>query len=146
MTWALLVLLGALQRAPQPIVSLRDAVDTSATIASLLAADSALAAEANRRGAAAVLEAFEPEAAMRQLLDFIGSRPLVGYFLEFDVAMVNREIWPMLGVRLPQRKFEVSALVKNLGDQGKFPVVVCNQPTMLASIWSIRQPGWPSWS
>src|SRR4249920_3875399 len=57
-----------------------------------------------------VAEGLEPEAAMRQLLDFIGSRPLVGYFLEFDVAMVNREIWPLLGVRLPQRKIEVSAL------------------------------------
>jgi DNA polymerase III subunit epsilon len=51
-----------------------------------------------------------PEAAMRRLLDFIGSRPLVGYFLEFDVAMINREIRPLLGVRLPQPKIEVSAL------------------------------------
>jgi len=48
--------------------------------------------------------------AMRQLLEFIGSRPLVGYYLEFDVAMLNRELWPLLGVRLPQRKLEVSAL------------------------------------
>ena len=52
----------------------------------------------------------EPGDAMRQLLDFIGSRPLVGYFLEFDVAMLNREIWPLLGVRLPQPKIEVSAM------------------------------------
>jgi DNA polymerase-3 subunit epsilon len=48
--------------------------------------------------------------AMRRLLQFIGSRPLVGYYLEFDVAMLNREIWPLLGVRLPQRKLEVSAM------------------------------------
>jgi DNA polymerase-3 subunit epsilon len=47
---------------------------------------------------------------MRQLLEFVGSRPLVGYYLEFDVAMLNREIWPLLGVRLPQRKIEVSAM------------------------------------
>ncbi len=52
----------------------------------------------------------EPAQAMRRLLDFIGSRPLVGYYLEFDVAMLNREIWPMLGVRLPQPKIEVSAM------------------------------------
>ena len=52
----------------------------------------------------------DPAHAMRQLLDFIGSRALVGYFLEFDVAMLNREIWPMLGVRLPQPKIEVSAM------------------------------------
>ena len=57
-----------------------------------------------------VAQGMEPAQAMRQLLEFIGSRPLVGYFLEFDVAMLNREIWPLLGVRLPQRKIEVSAL------------------------------------
>ena len=57
-----------------------------------------------------VAHGLAPEQAMRQLMDFIGSRPLVGYFLEFDVAMLNREIWLMLGVRLPQRKIEVSAM------------------------------------
>ena len=48
--------------------------------------------------------------AMRQLLRFIGSRPLVGYYLEFDVAMLNRAVWPLLGMGLPQPKIEVSAL------------------------------------
>ena len=57
-----------------------------------------------------VAQGLPPQQAMRLLLDFIGSRPLVGYYLEFDVAMLNREIWPMLGVRLPQRKIEVSAM------------------------------------
>ena len=57
-----------------------------------------------------IAQGLDPGKAMRQLLDFIGSRPLVGYFLEFDVAMLNREIWPMLGVRLPQPKIEVSAM------------------------------------
>ena len=57
-----------------------------------------------------VAQGLTPEQAMRRLLDFICSRPLVGYFLEFDVAMLNREIWPMLGVRLPQRRIEVSAM------------------------------------
>ncbi len=57
-----------------------------------------------------VAQGMDPLHAMRRLLDFIGSRPLVGYYLEFDVAMLNREIWPMLGVRLPQKKIEVSAL------------------------------------
>ena len=31
---------------------------------------------------------------MGQLLHFIGSRPLVGYYLEFDVAMINRACGP----------------------------------------------------
>ncbi len=48
--------------------------------------------------------------AMKRLMQFIGSRPLVGYYLEFDVAMLNRAIWPILGQGLPQEKLEVSAL------------------------------------
>ena len=57
-----------------------------------------------------VAQGLPPAQAMRALLEFIGSRPLVGYYLAFDVAMINREIWPMLGVGLPQPKIEVSAL------------------------------------
>ena len=57
-----------------------------------------------------VARGIDPAQAMRQLMDFIGSRPLVGYYLEFDVAMLNREIWPLLGVGLPQPKIEVSAM------------------------------------
>lgn len=50
------------------------------------------------------------EVAMRKLLEFIGSRPLVGYYLEFDVAMINRAMKPLIGIRLPQRTIEVSKL------------------------------------
>ena len=45
--------------------------------------------------------------AMKRVMHFIGSRPLVGYYLEFDVAMLNRAIWPLLGQGLPQPKVEV---------------------------------------
>lgn len=48
--------------------------------------------------------------AMHRLLHFIGSRPLVGYYLEFDVAMIDRVLFPMLGMGLPQPKIEVSGL------------------------------------
>lgn len=50
------------------------------------------------------------EQAVHTLLHFIGSRPLVGYYLEFDVAMLNRVVVPMLGIGMPQPKIEVSAL------------------------------------
>jgi len=50
------------------------------------------------------------EEAMKRLMHFIGSRPLVGYYLEFDVAMLHKAIWPILGQGLPQPKIEVSAL------------------------------------
>ncbi len=50
------------------------------------------------------------EEAMKRLMHFIGGRPLVGYFLEFDIAMLHRAIWPMLGQGLPQPKIEVSGM------------------------------------
>ena len=57
-----------------------------------------------------VAQGMDPEDAMELLMRFIGSRPLVGYYLEFDLAMINRVIWPMLGVYLPNQRFEVSSM------------------------------------
>ena len=57
-----------------------------------------------------VAQGLAPDEAMKQLMRFIGSRPLVGYFLEFDVAMLHKAIWPMLGQGLPQQKIEVSGM------------------------------------
>jgi DNA polymerase-3 subunit epsilon len=57
-----------------------------------------------------VAQGLDPDEALKQLLRFIGARPLVGYYLEFDVALINRAIFPILGVRLPQPKVEISAL------------------------------------
>lgn len=48
--------------------------------------------------------------AMAKLMHFIGSRPLVGYYLEFDMAMIRRVLFPMLGMGLPQPRIEVSSL------------------------------------
>jgi DNA polymerase III subunit epsilon len=61
-----------------------------------------------------VAQGVSPEDAVRQLMAFIGSRPLVGYYLEFDLAMLNRVIWPILGMGLPQPKIEVSSLYHDL--------------------------------
>jgi DNA polymerase-3 subunit epsilon len=57
-----------------------------------------------------VAEGLAPDDAMMRLMRFIGSRPLVGYYLEFDVAMIDRAIFPLLGMGLPQPKIEVSAM------------------------------------
>lgn len=57
-----------------------------------------------------VAQGLSIDEAMKQLLHFIGSRPLVGYFLEFDVAMINKALFPMLGQGLPQPKIEVSGM------------------------------------
>ncbi len=45
-----------------------------------------------------------------EFLAFVGNRPCVGYYLEFDMAMVNRYIKPKLGITLPNKQIEVSAL------------------------------------
>jgi DNA polymerase-3 subunit epsilon len=50
------------------------------------------------------------ETAIDRVLRFVGPRPLIGYYLQFDVGMLEKHIKPMLGVGLPNRKIEVSAL------------------------------------
>ncbi len=55
-------------------------------------------------------EAIEPQEAIEQFLHFIGSRPLVGYYLEFDIAMIERYVKPWLGITLPNEQIEVSGL------------------------------------
>ena len=48
--------------------------------------------------------------AIEAFLNFIGSRTLIGYFLEFDVAMINKYTKEMLGITLPNRMVEVSEI------------------------------------
>ena len=59
-----------------------------------------------------VAQGMAPEEAMTRLMHFIGSRPLVGYYLEFDIAMIDRALAPILGIEmgLPQPRNEVSAM------------------------------------
>ncbi len=54
--------------------------------------------------------AIERDNAIDKFLHFIGNRPLVGYYLEFDVAMVEKYIKPSIGVTLPNIKREISAI------------------------------------
>jgi len=52
----------------------------------------------------------DPHKAIVQFLHFIGSRPLVGYYLEFDIKMMNTYVKPWLGINLPNPQIEVSGL------------------------------------
>jgi len=54
--------------------------------------------------------AIEPVEGAKKFLEFVGNRPLIGYYLEFDMAMMNRLIKPWIGVNLPNRQIEVSGL------------------------------------
>jgi len=47
---------------------------------------------------------------IEDFLEFIGNKKLVGYFLEFDIAMINKYIKPKIGIYLPNKTYEVSAI------------------------------------
>lgn len=68
--------------------------------------------------------AMEPEAALRQLLHFIGSRPVVGYYLEFDMAILNRLARHHFGISLKNRQIEVSRIYfdKKIGHFPQKPI------------------------
>ncbi len=51
-----------------------------------------------------------PKDAIEDFLHFIGNRTLVGYYLEFDVKMINKYLKPYLGIKLPNKQVEVSKL------------------------------------
>jgi len=53
------------------------------------------------------------EEAIEKFLDFIGSRKLVGYYLEFDVAMINKYMKPLVGTTLPNPQIDISGLFYN---------------------------------
>lgn len=52
----------------------------------------------------------ESKEAILQFLQFIGSRPLVGYYIEFDTKMVNKYVKTLLGISLPNEQIEVSGI------------------------------------
>jgi DNA polymerase-3 subunit epsilon len=45
-----------------------------------------------------------------ELLRFIGGRPIVGYYVDFDVAMLDKYVLPYIEAKLPNRRIEVSSL------------------------------------
>ncbi|MDR3323391.1 MAG: 3'-5' exonuclease [Zoogloeaceae bacterium] len=56
-----------------------------------------------------VRDGLPPEDALRGLLDFIGGRTLIGYYLDYDIAVLEKYLRPMLGGPLPNRKIEISS-------------------------------------
>ena len=47
---------------------------------------------------------------IEEFLEYVGNRTLVGYFLEFDIAMINKYLKPKLGIKLPNKTLEVSEI------------------------------------
>jgi DNA polymerase-3 subunit epsilon len=59
-----------------------------------------------------IQNAYDIQKGVESFLHFIGSRPLIGYHLQFDVAMVNKYIKPLLGITLPNKQIEVAKLYR----------------------------------
>jgi len=55
----------------------------------------------------------EAAEAVKSLLAFIGPRPIVGYYLEFDMAILGRYAKKLIGCTLPNEMIEVSGLYYN---------------------------------
>ena len=51
--------------------------------------------------------------AIERFLYFIGNKTLAGYYLEFDVAMINKYTKEMLGITLPNSQVEISSIYYN---------------------------------
>ena len=47
---------------------------------------------------------------LKDFLYFIGSRPLVGYYLEFDMTMIDKHVLPFIQIGLPNKRIDVSNL------------------------------------
>mgnify|MGYP003419421344 FL=1 len=52
----------------------------------------------------------DPKDAILQLLEFIGSKPIVGYYIKFDVAIISRYTKKFIGINLPNETIEVSSM------------------------------------
>lgn len=61
------------------------------------------------------------EDAVMQLLNFVGSRPIVGYYTEFDVAMISRVLRPLIGIGLPQATIDVGTLYHRYKSRHRTP-------------------------
>jgi len=50
--------------------------------------------------------------ALEQLLAFIGNRPIVGYYIAYDLAVLDKAMRPLFGFGLPNRSVDVASLFR----------------------------------
>jgi DNA polymerase-3 subunit epsilon len=59
-----------------------------------------------------------------ELLRFIGGRPIVGYYVDFDIRMLDKYILRYIEAKLPNRRIEVSSMYYALKYGGAPPGTV----------------------
>lgn len=58
--------------------------------------------------AADLVDGIEMDDALEQVLAFIGNRPILGYYVNFDVRMLDKYMRPRFGFGLPNKTIELS--------------------------------------
>ena len=53
-------------------------------------------------------EGVEIDEALEQVLEFVGNRPILGYYVNFDIRMLDKFLRPRYGFGLPNRAIELS--------------------------------------
>ncbi|MGM0518017.1 MAG: 3'-5' exonuclease [Campylobacterota bacterium] len=51
-----------------------------------------------------------PKDAIYDLLEFIGNRPIVGYYIKFDIAILSKYTKKFIGIKIPNETIEVSSM------------------------------------
>lgn len=46
--------------------------------------------------------------ALQQLVEFVGNRPIMGYYINYDITVLNRFLRPRFGFSLPNKTIELS--------------------------------------
>ena len=52
----------------------------------------------------------EAKQAIEEFLHFLGNRTIVGYYIAFDIAMINRYLKKIIGTTLPNKSIELSSM------------------------------------
>lgn len=52
----------------------------------------------------------EAKIAIEELLHFIGNRTIIGYYIKFDIAMINRYVKKIIGTTIPNKSIELSSM------------------------------------
>ncbi len=53
-------------------------------------------------------EGIDIEPALDQVLEFVGNRPILGYYVNYDIKMLDKFLRPYLGFGLPNKAIELS--------------------------------------
>jgi len=77
---------------------------------------------------------------VRSFLSFTGGRPLVGYYVDFDVAMLDKYVLQLVGIELPNERIDVSRLYY----ERKYGDAPPNTPIDLSFAAMLRDLGIPA--